>query len=296
MGEDQDVPAAQMNPILELKQMLEDPEAKKNIEDDSTTKAMLDDPELKKMLDLPVEEIKAKLGIYDDGLPEIANHAACQACRGLCCSQFQIHVIVNDETGLPDWDAQKIRVKGVPDSDFEFIKEHFKPIRQPGNAVFDASRVPVGSTDNLRWRHQLWFTCTAFKDGRCSKYDQRPQVCRIHLCSSAKFRGVNPELDIRRARPDSRWGNGEKLKSPYYYPEMFPAIEGPGDQTFVKPGFDCRLRQEENDERDKRLCAAIPERFAEAAKRAGITMTLDEYLDARDAADKASCVEAKAAP
>lgn len=227
------------------------------------------------LLSMSVEQLQTKLGINVE-YPDISNHGVCQDCRGLCCEQFMIGVVIDDATGLPDWDAQRKRVADVPESDFAFIREHFKPLRQPGDAVYDARTVQVAglTTDHQRQRHELWFTCTAFKNGRCSKYDQRPQVCRIHLCSPAKYRGINPELDIVRR-------DGQ-----YEYREIFPAMDGPGDTNFVKPGLDTKKRMEENDERRKRLNAAIPERFPVAAKRCGITQTLDEFIDALDAADK----------
>jgi len=234
-----------------------------------------EDQAAQELLNMPIEDVMkaAKLAL-DPPMETISNHPVCQSCRGLCCEQFMIGVIVNDETGLPDWDAQKLRIPGVPASDFDFIKEHFKPLRQPGDAVYEHSEVHVGSIGNKRQRHELWFTCTAFKNGRCSKYDQRPDVCRTHLCAPAKFRGRNPELDIFRR-------DGQ-----YEYYEIFPAMEGPGDTNFVKPGYDCKKRMEENDARRKRLNAEIPQRFPVAAKRAGITLTLDEFVDAQEEANK----------
>jgi Fe-S-cluster containining protein len=239
---------------------------------------MTDD--MKELLAMPVEELMAALKpVIDPPIVDISSHPVCQSCRGLCCEQFMIGVVVDDATGLPDWDAQQKRITDVPASDFAFIREHFKPLRQPGDAVYDARTVQVAglTKDHERQRHELWFTCTAFKGGRCSKYDQRPQVCRIHLCSPAKHWGINPELDIIRV---------SHCSTPYQYREIFPAMDGPGDTNFVKPGLDTKKRMEENDERRKRLNSEIPTRWPIAAKRAGITQTLDEFIDALEEANK----------
>lgn len=212
-------------------------------------------------------------------MEEHTNHPVCQSCRGLCCEQFCINVVVDRETGLPDWHSQARRFKDVTPGDIDFIKEHFRPLRQPGDAVYEHFERPSEDGGAAMLCHSLWFTCTAFKDGRCTEYEKRPNVCRIHLCNPAKRRKVNPELDIVR--------DGEGFK----YRDVFPAMSGPGDPVFVKPGYDCQKRFELNAERDRRLKAELPERYKVAAARAGITDTLDQHVAKLEEADRCAAKE-----
>jgi hypothetical protein len=98
----------------------------------------------------------------------------------------------------------------VPDVERDFIKQHFVPIKPPGGFTEIAGR----ASDGVELR-QMWFTCLAFKDGKCSKYEQRPRVCSTHLCEPAERYGLNPELFI-----ETGWEPGKA----YRYAQLFPGL------------------------------------------------------------------------
>lgn len=207
-------------------------------------------------------------------MTDISNHPICQSCRGVCCVRFEINVRVDPVTGRADWDAQG-KAYHVDPKDIAFIKEHFKEIRQPGDAVHDGFGNLTG--DSL---HQMWFTCTALKDGKCSKYADRPEIRRIHLCSSAQNHGVNPELYINE---HCLLDNGQVVFAEHY-PGILDIERGGPDMNFVKPAVSRAAYMDACDAELKELDAMAKDIVEKASVRAGIeggVVKLAEALEAR---------------
>lgn len=105
----------------------------------------------------------------------------CFSCPGFCCKRFWIKLAYKGTKGheRPDW-ARMIKaateVENTAELDnINFIHKHFKrehtmPWMRRGWYEGDGIRV-------------FTFTCTAFKDGKCSMYKARPPLCKAFMCS-----------------------------------------------------------------------------------------------------------------
>jgi len=188
-----------------------------------------------------------------------------------------MHAPPHPETGLPDWDA---KMQGWIDSgakeddpavielrkDTEFIKAHFVPLRQPGDA-FDWSMYQDMET--------YWLTCTAFKGGKCTEYANRPKLCRIFLCDPVIDTGVNPDLAIEM--------KDGKLVPMYFYPGTYD-LNRMEDGLVIDTNF-VRAKQDSSAFKDaSRLMRAeiidrTPKTLENALKRAGLDISVPEYVE-----------------
>ena len=88
----------------------------------------------------------------------------CDECDGRCCVGFSLSFV---------------------SSGYKLYKNHYPP----GTELRFGSGIIFIRQENLSWN------CSAFKNGKCSDYDNRPNFCRRFLCESHEDYG-SKEIDL----------------------------------------------------------------------------------------------------